>query len=110
MSLLILALFVNAAGADTLRIPVAPAETLQVTVTGAGPAVVLIPGIFGSAFGFRKLTADLDATGFRTVVIEPLGVASSSRPGKATRMATAYFTARIQTKTGPASGKVLYAN
>jgi pimeloyl-ACP methyl ester carboxylesterase len=68
---------------DTLRIAVAPAETLQVSVSGEGPPVVLIPGVVGSAFGFRKLTSRLVATGFRTVVIEPLGFGLSTRPDHA---------------------------
>jgi pimeloyl-ACP methyl ester carboxylesterase len=41
---------------------------------------VLIPGLFGSAFGFRKLVPLLAAAGFRAIVIEPLGVGSSARP------------------------------
>ena len=36
-------------------VPVAPAESLSVEATGRGDPVVLIPGLFGSAFGFRKL-------------------------------------------------------
>lgn len=65
-----------------LRIPVAAAETLAVTITGrdAGMPLVLIPGLFGSNFGFRKVVPPLTAAGYRTIVIEPLGIGSSSRP------------------------------
>jgi pimeloyl-ACP methyl ester carboxylesterase len=62
-------------------VAVAPAESLHVTVGGEpGPAVVLIPGLLGSAYGYRQLTPLLEEAGFRTIVIEPLGVGHSSRP------------------------------
>ncbi|HEY6224425.1 MAG TPA: alpha/beta fold hydrolase, partial [Gemmatimonadales bacterium] len=60
--------------------PAAPPDGLHVEVTGSGQPVVLIPGLFGSAFGFRKLVPLLAAAGFRAIVIEPLGVGSSARP------------------------------
>ena len=64
------------------RITVAPAEWLAVTITGSdsGAPLVLIPGLFGSQFGFRKVVPPLIAAGYRTIVIEPLGVGSSARP------------------------------
>lgn len=65
------------------RIHVAPAETLAVTVAGAGSPVVLVPGLFGSAYGFRKLIPPLVAAGHQVIVIEPLAVGSSSRPRRA---------------------------
>jgi pimeloyl-ACP methyl ester carboxylesterase len=61
-------------------LPTAPGECLQVTISGKGPDVVLIPGLFGSAFGFRKVIPLFTAAGYRTIVVEPLGVGSSSRP------------------------------
>ncbi len=65
-----------------LKISVAAAETLAVTITGSDSdtPLVLIPGLFGSNFGFRKVVPLLNAEGFRTIVIEPLGIGSSSRP------------------------------
>jgi len=70
--------------AQSLTIPVAPKESLHVVAAGpeSGPAVVLIPGFFGSAFTFRKVTPALNAAGYRTLVIEPLGIGGSSRPEK----------------------------
>jgi pimeloyl-ACP methyl ester carboxylesterase len=64
---------------------VAPAESLAVTISGSdsAPPLVLIPGLFGSQFGFRKVVPLLNAAGYRTIVIEPLGVGSSSRPSGA---------------------------
>ena len=44
--------------ADTSRafsIALAPAESVWVTVERAGDPVVLIPGLFGSAFGYRRV-------------------------------------------------------
>jgi pimeloyl-ACP methyl ester carboxylesterase len=45
--------------------------------------VVLVPGLFGSAFGFRTLTGSLVGRGYRVLVIEPLGVGGSARPPRA---------------------------
>lgn len=71
------------------RVAVAPAESLQVSITGRGEPVVLIPGLFGSVYGFRKLVPQLIAAGHRTIVIEPLGVGASGRPERADYSLTA---------------------
>jgi pimeloyl-ACP methyl ester carboxylesterase len=63
-------------------IPVAPAESLQVTLAGSGSPVVLVPGLFGAAYGFRKVIPLL-AERHRVIVVEPLGVGTSSRPERA---------------------------
>lgn len=70
---------------DSLRVPVAPAESLAVTISGSdsGLPLLLIPGLFGSQFGFRKVVPPLNAAGYRTIVVEPLGVGASSRPRRA---------------------------
>jgi pimeloyl-ACP methyl ester carboxylesterase len=69
------------------KISVAPAESLAVTISGSdsgeSPPLVLIPGLFGSQFGFRKIVPPLNAAGYRTIVIEPLGIGASSRPERA---------------------------
>jgi pimeloyl-ACP methyl ester carboxylesterase len=70
-------------GAKEYLVPVAPGESLRVTVAGSGETVVLVPGLFGSAFGYRHLLAMLPAAGFRTIVIEPLGIGRSPRPKRA---------------------------
>jgi len=63
---------------------VAPAETVHVEAwPGTGRPVVLVPGLFGGAFTFRKVVPLLVAQGFRPIVIEPLGTGFSSRPEKA---------------------------
>lgn len=63
---------------------VAPAETVHVeALAGTGRPVVLVPGLFGGAFTFRKVVPLLAAQGFRPIVIEPLGTGFSSRPEKA---------------------------
>lgn len=52
-------------------------------VTSASPSgvtVVLIPGPVGSAFSMRHVTDALAADGIATVVIDPLGMGTSSRP------------------------------
>src|SRR5262245_17273053 len=64
------------------NIPVALAETLRATVTGSGQTVVIIPGLLGSSYAYRKVVPSLAAAGVRTVVVEALGVGFSSRPSK----------------------------
>src|SRR5947199_10686987 len=78
--------------ADTSRafsIALAPAESLWVTVEGAGDPVVLIPGLFGSAFGYRRVLPGLVDAGYRTIVIEPLGIGPSARTEPAEHSLTA---------------------
>jgi pimeloyl-ACP methyl ester carboxylesterase len=70
-------------------VPVAPAESLAVAVAGSGPPVLLLPGLFGSRFGFRKVVPGLVADGFQAIVIEPLGVGASGRPAQADYSLTA---------------------
>lgn len=79
--LLSLALVVDTSGA--LRIPVTASESLAVTVSGAGVTLVVIPGLAGSAFAFRRLSPLLVASGHRVIVVEPLGMGTSSRPERA---------------------------
>ncbi len=78
-----------ASGLREALVSVAPGESLRVSQSGTGETVVLIPGLFGSAFGYRHLLARLPAAGFRAVVIEPLGIGRSSRPRKADYSLTA---------------------
>lgn len=72
-----------------ILVPVSARESLRVTIAGAGETVVLVPGLFGSAFGYRHLLRMLPAAGFRAVVIEPLGIGGSPRPRKADYSLTA---------------------
>ncbi len=72
-----------------LLVPVSSTESLRVTTAGTGPAVVLVPGLFGSAFGYRHLLKLLPAAGYRAVVIEPLGIGRSPRPEHADYSLTA---------------------
>ena len=84
MFLLSLALLTLPVDSAVVRdIEVAAGETLRTTSIGTGRPVVLIPGIFGGAFGYRKITGSLVAQGYRTIVVEPLGYGASSRPRKA---------------------------
>jgi pimeloyl-ACP methyl ester carboxylesterase len=70
-----------------MLVPVAPADSLR--VTSAGPVVVLVPGLFGSAFGYRHLLKLLPAAGLRVIVVEPLGIGRSPRPRRADYSLTA---------------------
>ena len=73
----------------SVEVPLAPAESLHVEISGAGEPVVLIPGLFGSAFGFRTLVPLLTERGYRAIVIEPLGIGRSARPPRADYSLTA---------------------
>lgn len=84
---LVLALTIG--GTGTIHVPVAPAETLTVQIQGAGAPVVLIPGMFGSAYGFRHVVPLLADAGYQTIVIEPLAMGASSRPRSADYSLTA---------------------
>ncbi len=83
------------------------AESLQVTMAGEGEPVVLIPGLFGSAYAFRHLLDLLPAAGYQAIVIEPLGIGTSARPEKGdyslTRQADRIGTVLQELRTGPAT-------
>lgn len=76
---------------ETIRVQVGPGEVLAVTMSGegAGAPVVMLPGLFGSSYGYRHVRAMLDSLGYRSVAIEPLGMGSSGRPRDADYSLTA---------------------
>ena len=78
-----MALLADTADRHSFKVPLAATESLQVVTSGAGPPVVLIPGLFGSEFGFRNPVPLLNGAGYRTIVVEPLGIGSSARPPRA---------------------------
>src|SRR5579864_3622880 len=77
---LLLAAAVAGDSGRSFQIAVAPGEALHVAVFGRGKPVVLIPGFFGSVFGFRKLIPLLEEAGYQPTVVEPLGTGFSGRP------------------------------
>ena len=81
LGLLLLTAPVDSAVVRDIR--VGEGETLRTTSLGTGQPVVLVPGIFGGAFGYRKISGPLVSSGHRVVVVEPLGYGSSSHPKKA---------------------------
>jgi pimeloyl-ACP methyl ester carboxylesterase len=84
MFLLVLSLLASPADSVAVRdIEVAQGETLRTTSIGRGQPVVLIPGIFGSAYGYRRITGELVARGYRCIIVEPLGYGWSSHPKEA---------------------------
>jgi pimeloyl-ACP methyl ester carboxylesterase len=81
MLFLTLALLAGSVDSAIVRdIEVAPGETIRTTSVGAGQPLVLIPGIFGAAFGYRMITGQLAARGYQCIVVEPLGYGWSSHP------------------------------
>ncbi len=84
MLLLSLAALVHTADSVVVRnIEVAPGEILRTTSVGDGEPLVLIPGIFGAAFGYRLIARPLAARGYQVIIVEPLGYGWSSAPRKA---------------------------
>ncbi len=83
MLALLISLALVADTSGVLRIPVTASESLSVTVSGEGATLVVIPGLAGSAFAFRRLAPLLVATGHRVVIVEPLGMGTSTRPERA---------------------------
>lgn len=81
MTTLMLILMLNLGTVQTVE--VAPDQGLTVISAGAGDPVVLLPGLSGCAYGYRKIVSPLNESGFQTVIIEPLGIGSSSRPQEA---------------------------
>jgi len=75
--------------AQVRRVTVAPAETLLVTARGEGTPVVMVPGLFGSSYGWRNVVSRLEEAGRLAIVIEPLAIGGSSRPGGADYSLTA---------------------
>src|SRR5574341_858796 len=67
----------------TYPVSVARAESLWVTDAGEGRPVVLIPGIFGSAYSYRRVLPLLTERGYHAIVIEPLGIGRSAKPQRA---------------------------
>ena len=80
--LLALSLLVALDSAVVRTVTTAPAESLRVTITGTGTPVVIIPGLSGRAFAFRKVIPPLAENGLQLIVIEPLGTGNSSRPAR----------------------------
>ena len=86
--MMILLLLITLDSATVAHVAVAPRESLTVRATQpssllegrGGVPVVLLPGLLGGTFGYRKVTPDIAAAGHATYVIEPLGVGTSSHP------------------------------
>ena len=70
-------------------IPVGAGEIVHVWSSGAGAPVVLVPGLFGSAFGYRRLVGPLEERGYRVIIVEPLGTGTSAYPKSADYSLTA---------------------
>jgi pimeloyl-ACP methyl ester carboxylesterase len=75
-----LALAAEPPSPQSQMLALAGGEALRVTILGSGEPILLVPGLFGSAYGFRKVLPRLAEAGYRAIVIEPLGVGESARP------------------------------
>jgi pimeloyl-ACP methyl ester carboxylesterase len=76
--------FAEGAHADTLTVSVRGYSAHSPGSSEAPPeVVVLIPGPIGSAYSMRHITDALAAEGIPTVVVDPLGMGTSSRPASA---------------------------
>lgn len=81
----------DSTASGSMRVWVAEGETLRVALRGSvgGRPVVIIPGLFGAVEGFARLSDSLVVSGYRVIVVEPLGVGSSGRPKRADYSLTA---------------------
>ncbi len=81
LSLVLLVVIASLAGQVT---PACSSEdTLHVTMAGAGPPVVVIPGLAGGGYAFRNVVPLLRDGGFTVILVEPLGIGASGRPRRA---------------------------
>jgi pimeloyl-ACP methyl ester carboxylesterase len=85
----LLSLLLLADTTGSFQVMVAPGELVRVLSVGTGAPVVFVPGLFGSAYGFRNVIPALEAAGYRSIVIEPLGIGTSGRPEHADYSLTA---------------------
>jgi pimeloyl-ACP methyl ester carboxylesterase len=91
-------------GSHAAPAPVAAAETLTVLVQGSGVPVLMLPGLLGSAYGYRHVVPLLADSGLQTIVVEPRALGTSSRPpdadyslwAQAARIASVLDTLRVQ--------------
>jgi pimeloyl-ACP methyl ester carboxylesterase len=60
-----------------------PEQQLATSTVGKGTPVVIVTGMLGSAYGFRKVIPRLVADSFRVTVVDPLGFGASPRPDNA---------------------------
>lgn len=69
------------AGSPTM-IPVGADQVVAVDAIAASgqPPVLLIPGLSGCTYSYRKVASSLTAAGLPSVAIEPLGIGLSPRP------------------------------
>src|SRR5438445_12199900 len=104
--MLLLAVLLFGDSSHVVQLAVSPQESVAVTVAGAGAGepVVLVPGLFGSAFGYRHLIPLLVGAGYRAIVFEPLGVGTSARPERAD-YSLSVPAERLATGLGTARGK-----
>jgi len=97
-------------GAATMheRVPVPPAAAADPPLATfsygtKGTPLVIVTGVLGSAYGYRKVIPELVARDFRVTVIDPLGFGSSPRPNGADYSSGAQanrVTAAIEQKAG----------
>jgi pimeloyl-ACP methyl ester carboxylesterase len=75
----------------TREFMLAPGEMIS-TTTFAGDSsrtIVIIPGMLGSAYGFRHVAPQLAERGYRVIVVDMLGTGGSSQPARANYSLTA---------------------
>lgn len=57
---------------DTVRVPLTSGDTIDVQVSGNGAPVVIVPGLLGGTYSFRKVVDGLVSRGFRVYAIDLL--------------------------------------
>lgn len=82
---------------------------LAMTSTGKGTPVVVVTGMLGSAFAWRKVVPSLVADDFRVTVVDPLGFGASPRPDDGDYSASAQATRVGEEIAHLGSGPVILA-
>jgi pimeloyl-ACP methyl ester carboxylesterase len=92
IGILTLALFaLSGAAARSAEAPLPPGETIEVAPgerlglddRGAGETVLLLPSLSFPAYGFRHVVPRLVDSGYRVLVVDPLGLGRSTQPPSA---------------------------
>ena len=80
---------------------------LASVTAGRGTPVVLVTGVLGSAYGFRRVIPSLVADSFRVTVVDPLGFGASPRPSGADYSFTAQANRIAHVIDGEGGGRVI---
>jgi pimeloyl-ACP methyl ester carboxylesterase len=88
---LVLTAIAQMAPPQTREFVLAPGETISATIFAGDNdrTIVIVPGMLGSAYGFRHIAPNLAERGYRVIIVDMLGTGGSSQPVRADYSLTA---------------------